>query len=76
MKEISIRELHGNTAQWVKHAVRRESIIITDDGQPVATLSAFESAPLPKGLPDREDRIRRRSLISVDSADYISEMRD
>jgi antitoxin (DNA-binding transcriptional repressor) of toxin-antitoxin stability system len=76
MKEISIQELHRDTDQWVKQAARRESIIITDGGQPVATLTAFEAARLAKALPNREDQIRRRSLISVDSADYISEMRD
>jgi len=76
MKEISIQELHQDTAQWVKQAARRESIIITDGGHPVATLTAFEATRLPTQLPDREDKIRRRSLIRVDSADYISEMRD
>lgn len=75
MKEISIQELHQDTGQWVRLAARRERIIITDGGQPIAALTAFDPSPLPKRLPDREAEIKARSLIKVDSADYISEMR-
>jgi antitoxin (DNA-binding transcriptional repressor) of toxin-antitoxin stability system len=75
MKEISIQELQHDTDQWVKLAARRERIIITDGGQPVAALTALEPSPPPKRLPDREDKIKQRSLIKVDSADYVSEMR-
>ena len=75
MKEISIQELHQETGQWVRLAARRERIIITDGGQPIAALTAFEPSQLSKPLPDREDKIRKRSLIKADSADYISEMR-
>ena len=76
MREISIEELKRNAGQWVKLAVDREPIIITDDGKPVATLTGLEPPRLPKRLPDREDKIRQRSKITVDSADYLSEMRD
>ena len=75
MKEISIQELHQETSQWVRLAARRERIIITDAGRPIAALTAFEPSQLLKALPDREDKIKKRSLIEVDSADYISEMR-
>jgi prevent-host-death family protein len=75
MKEISIQELQQDASQWVKLAARRERIIITDGGKPIAELTAFEPSPLRKRLQDREERIRNRSLIKVDSADYISEMR-
>lgn len=75
MKEISIQELHQDTSEWVRLAASRERIIITDGGQPIAALTAFEPSLLPKRLPDREDKIKARSLIKVDSADYISEMR-
>ena len=74
MKEISIQALHQDPSQWVKLA-RRERIIITEAGQPIAALTALEESPLPKRLPEREDKIKARALIEVDSADYISEMR-
>ena len=77
MKEISIDELKRNAGQWVKLAASREPIIVTEDGKPVATLNGVgPSRTPPSRLPDREDKIRRRSEIYVDSADYLSEMRD
>jgi prevent-host-death family protein len=76
MKEISIEELKRNAGQWVKLAASREPIIITDDGKPVATLNGFEPARRSRQLPDREEKIRKRSQITIDSADYLSEMRD
>jgi len=76
MKEIRIEELERNVGQWVKLAADREPIIITDGGKPVATLAGLEPSHLPRRLPDREDKIRQRSRISVDSVDYLSEMRD
>jgi antitoxin (DNA-binding transcriptional repressor) of toxin-antitoxin stability system len=75
MKEISIQELHQDTSQWVRLAAGHERIVITDRGQPIAALTAFQESQLHRRLPDREDKIKRRSLIKVDSADYISEMR-
>lgn len=76
MKEISIEELKRDAGQWVKLAASREPIVITEDGKPVATLNGFQPSRTPGRLPDREDKIRRRSRITVDSADYLSEMRD
>ncbi len=76
MKEISIEELKRNVNQWVRLATRREPILITDNGEPVATLSGIERSQRPTRLPNREDKIKQRSRITVDSADYLSEMRD
>jgi prevent-host-death family protein len=76
MKEISIEELKRNAGQWVKLAASREPIIITDDGKPVATLNGLAPPRTRRRLPNREDKIRQRSQITVDSADYLSEMRD
>jgi len=76
MKEISIQELHQDTSQWVKLAAQQGRIIITDGGQPIAALTAFEPSPSPKRLPDREEKINKRSVIQTDSADYLSEMRE
>jgi len=75
MKEISIQQLQDDAGQWVRLAANQERIIITDGGQPVAALTAFEPSQPAKRLPDREDKIKQRSLIKIDSADYVSEMR-
>lgn len=74
MKEISIGELKRDAGQWVMLAARREPVIITDGGKPVATLTGLEPPHHSKRLPDREDKIKKRSQINVDSADYLSEM--
>lgn len=76
MKEISIEELKRDAGQWVRLAARQEPITITDGGKPVATLTGLEPPPHSKRLPDREDKIKKRSQINVDSADYLSKMRD
>jgi len=75
MKEISVQELHQDTVQWVHLASRKEPIIITDGGQPIAMLQAFEPVNLSKRLPNREAVIKQRSAIQADSTDYISQMR-
>ena len=36
----------------------------------------LEPPPFPRPLPDREHIIESRSAIKIDSAEYISEMRD
>lgn len=73
MKEISIQELQQHTGQWVRLTERHERII-TDGSRPVAALTAIEPSQFPKPLPDREEKISRRSLIATDSADYIFEV--
>lgn len=76
MKEISIEELKRDAGQWIKLAASKEPVIITDGGKPVATLTCLEPPHPSKRLPNREDKIKQRSQINVDSADYLSEMRD
>lgn len=76
MKTITIRELHLKTGRWVREAAQRKSIVITDHKRPVATLTAFDSSAQGKPLPDREEAIRKRTRIRVDSARLLSEMRD
>ena len=44
MKTISIRELHEKTGEWVRLADTHEQIIITDRGQPVASLAPYRTA--------------------------------
>jgi antitoxin (DNA-binding transcriptional repressor) of toxin-antitoxin stability system len=78
MKEISIRDLHLNTGKWIRKISLEQRIVITERGEPVATLIPFESAH--KATP-----FRRRELvqgfatlppIEHDSAEYISTDRD
>ena len=40
MVSVSIRELHMNTGKWVRAV--SEPIVITERGNPVATLARFE----------------------------------
>jgi len=76
MRQISVVELQSDVASWVRQAAVEKQIVITDQGQPVAALVSFLLSRPTKPLPNREERISRRSFISVDSAVYISEMRD
>jgi len=76
MKQISISELQSDAGWWIRQAAIEKQIVITDQGQPVAALIPFRSSPSGQPLPDREERINRRPYLTVDSADYISEMRD
>lgn len=76
MKQISISELQSDARLWIEQAVIERQIVITDQGQPIAALIPFISSQSGKPLPNREARINQRSSISVDSAVYVSEMRD
>ena len=56
MKEISIRDLHLNTGEWVRKVDFEKKIVITERGRPVATLVPFQSA-------DKATSFRRRKLV-------------
>ncbi len=76
MKTISIRDLHLETGRWIRHAARKEPLIITDRGQRVAVVRPLDELFAGARLPDRRAKILRRPRIPVDSAVYQSEMRD
>ncbi|MGH9849460.1 MAG: type II toxin-antitoxin system Phd/YefM family antitoxin [Blastocatellia bacterium] len=76
MRQISVIELQSDVASWIRQAAVEKQIVITDHGQPVAALVSFLLTKPTRPLPYREERIGRRSFISVDSGVYISEMRD
>jgi prevent-host-death family protein len=76
MKTISIRELHLKTGRWVRHAASRGPIVVTDRGRRVAALQPFDASVTRRPLPNREAAIRKRSKIPVDSAVYVSELRE
>jgi antitoxin (DNA-binding transcriptional repressor) of toxin-antitoxin stability system len=76
MKTISIREMHLETGRWVRHAASRGPIVVTDRGRPVGTLQPFFAPVTGRPLPNREAAVRQRSKVPVDSAVYLSELRE
>ena len=76
MKTISIRELHLKTGRWVRHAASRGPIVVTDRGRRVAALQPFDASVTGRPLPNREAAIRKRSKVPIDSAVYVSELRE
>ena len=76
VKTISIRELHLETGRWVRHAARRGPIVVTDRGRRVAALQPFYESVTGRPLPNREAAIRKRSKVPVNSAVYLSELRE
>jgi prevent-host-death family protein len=76
MKRAGIREVRQNLSALLDEVQRGEEIIITDRGRPVATLSPYDRSRTGKPLPDRRKKIQKRTRIVVDSAVYVSEMRD
>lgn len=76
MKQISVPEFEQDIVSWLKRVSVEKEIVITLEGQPVATIIPFASPEKLQPLPDREEKIVRRSPIAVDSSQYISDMRD
>lgn len=76
MRQISVIELQSDVVAWIRQAVIEKQIVITDQGQPIAALIPFLHATPTNPVPNREERIGKRTFISTDSAIYISEMRD
>jgi prevent-host-death family protein len=42
--QVSVRELHARTGHYVRKAAARQRVIVTDNGEPVAELTAFSEA--------------------------------
>ena len=76
MRQITINELQSDVVAWIKQVAVDRQIVILDQGQPVAAIIPFVLSKVAKTLPNREKRISQRSFVAVDSAVYISEMRD
>lgn len=71
-----IREVRQNLSLLLEQVRKGHEVIITYRGHPVATLSRYEPSEFGKTLPDRRKRIRSRSKIRIDSAQYAEEMRN
>ena len=74
MKTISIKQLHAETGRWVR-AAKKESFIVTDRGEQVATLQPHVPATKPLAVFSLKNR-GLRPKVPVDSTIYISEDRD
>lgn len=78
MGRIGIRDLHLKTGEWVRRAARGEGVVITERGQPVASLVPF--APDTPGRSFRDRRVLPEfdalPCVPGDAAVYVSEDRD
>ena len=59
----------------VRHAASRGPIVVTDYGRRVAAIQPFDGETGRRSLPNREETIRKRSEIPVDSVVYQAETR-
>lgn len=74
MKTISIKELHAATGRWVR-AARKQTIIVTDRGEKIATLKPHLEPEKPRPVFTLKGR-GSRPKIDFDSTTLISEDRD
>ncbi len=74
MREISIRDLHIHTGDWVRKA-SEETFIITDRGRQVAVLKpiAMEGST---GIPLPRRDVKKMPILHEDSGGIISDDRD
>lgn len=75
MKEIMINEMQVEVAAGIRQTLLDEEIVITEHGQPLATLLPLQARRGGQPLPNREAWIQSLPF-TTDSTEYISEMRD
>jgi len=61
MKFLSVRELRGNSAQVWKTLAKEQEMIVTNNGRPIAILSATVESNLEENL----NAIRRARAVSA-----------
>jgi antitoxin (DNA-binding transcriptional repressor) of toxin-antitoxin stability system len=78
MTQITIRELHMKTGDWVRKAARSGDIVVMDRRRPVAKLVAFTPDDERKPFADRPFVKGFSALPKLrhDSTRYLSEDRD
>ena len=76
MKTISMRELHLETGRWVVTRPVGVPSLSPITVARVAALEPFDASVTARSLPNREAAIRKRSKVPVDSAVYLSELRE
>jgi prevent-host-death family protein len=78
MKEISVRDLHLKTGDWVRKVSIERRIVISERGVPVATLIPFEPAHKATAFAKRRlvQGFAKLPTIDHDSTEYIASDRD
>jgi prevent-host-death family protein len=78
MKRISIRDLHLNTGEWIRKVISEQKIVITERGEPVATLIPFEAAHAATRFANRKlvPGFEKLPVIEHDSTESISADRE
>lgn len=78
MKEISVRDLHLKTGDWVRKVRIEQKIVISERGVPVATLIPFEPAHKATSFAKRRlvQGFAKLPKIDHDSTEYIASDRD
>jgi len=78
MKEISVRDLHLKTGDWVRKVSVEQRIVISERGVPVATLIPFEPGHKATAFAKRRlvQGFAKLPTIDHDSTQYISTDRD
>ena len=75
MKEIMINEMQVEVAAWIRQTLLDEEIVITEHGQPLATLIPLQAKHGGQPLPNREAWIQSLPF-TTDSTESISQMRE
>lgn len=83
MQTITIKELHEHTGEWVRKAADHGEITVTDEGMPVALISALAPRTQPRENPFLNRKLlpgfaefQKRLVGGTDSTQIISEDRD
>lgn len=78
MFEISIRELHMKTGDWVRRAARTGGVVVLERGEPVAKIVPFDGNDLSSSFSMRKlvKGFAALPKIPHDSTRYISEDRE
>jgi antitoxin (DNA-binding transcriptional repressor) of toxin-antitoxin stability system len=78
MVQITIRDLHMKTGEWVRKAADAESIVVMDRRRPVAKLVPFtlEDQGIPFGDRPMVKGFSNLPKLSHDSTVFLSEDRD
>jgi antitoxin (DNA-binding transcriptional repressor) of toxin-antitoxin stability system len=81
MRRISIRDLHDETEKWVREAARVDELVVTDRGNPIATIVPYREPPSGNPFKTRKLRPGYAALLGrlrggTDSSTIVSEGRD
>jgi antitoxin (DNA-binding transcriptional repressor) of toxin-antitoxin stability system len=83
MKMMTIEELDEKTGRWLREAARQEQVVVTDHGQPFATVSRYPGPEQPaarggfrnRALLPQYEAIMNQPVGGTDSTEMISQDR-